>query len=135
MSNALAGTGRSGVRSSDIRRRSRRASCACLGIGCAKPGACGGAIIIATRLVGGYRSWGNRYRKLLGSYQLPRDACGRVIHIGRLIAKCNQLWEGMSKLDSNQARQLGCDGSKQGESNEGWGCSMNATLRGRFLIR
>lgn len=32
--------------------------------------------------------------------QLPRDACGRVIHIGRLIAKCNQLWEGMSKLGS-----------------------------------
>lgn len=85
--------------------------------------------------VGGYRSWGNRYRKLLGSHQLARDACGRVIHIERLIAKCNQLWEGMSKLGSNQARKLGCDGSRQGESNEGWRCSVNATLRGRFLIR
>lgn len=86
-------------------------------------------------LVGGYRSWGNRYRKLLGSYQLPRDACGRVIHIGRLIAKCNQLWEGMSKLGQNKARELGCDGGRQGKSNEGRRCSMNATLRGRFLIR
>ena len=52
MSNALAGFDRSGVRSSNTPLQSRRASCACWGIGCVKPGACGGAIIIANRLVG-----------------------------------------------------------------------------------
>ncbi|KOS48463.1 hypothetical protein ACN38_g657 [Penicillium nordicum] len=83
----------------------------------------------------GYRLRETRCMKLSGSYQLPWDPCGRVIHIVRLIAKCNQLWEGIIELGSNQARQLGCDGSKQGESNEGWRCSVNATLRGRFLIR
>lgn len=134
MSNALAGIDRSGVRSSDTPQQSRRASCACWGIGCVKPGACGGAIIIATRLVGGSQIMGQSM-KLLGSYQLPRDACRRVIHIGRLIAKCNQIWKDTSRLGSIQVKQLGCDGGRQVKSNEGLRCSMNATLRGRFLIR
>lgn len=66
MSNALAGIDRSGVRSSNTPRQSRRASYACWGIGYVKPGACGEAIIIATRLVGVSQIMGQSIEEVVG---------------------------------------------------------------------